>query len=67
MSFPNTPKAGTLERLVLEKLVEVPAGITFLDFPPEVNMTDEKLAEAISNLRSGMFESEQDDQISFDA
>lgn len=64
----STPKQGTIERTVLDALQSAgDAGVTFLDFPPEVGMTDELLAEVIQRLRHGIYESENDDEFKFDA
>jgi hypothetical protein len=61
------PNVGTLERAVLEKLTQLPGGVTFLDFPQELGMTDEKLEEVIGNLRTGMYPSEQDGELRLDS
>ena len=43
-----------LEMIVLEKLLENgDKGVSFMDFPNEVGMTDEILQRVIEGLRSG--------------
>ena len=62
------PKEGTIERIVLEKLVEKgEEGVTIFDFPDNPKITEESLEQAVNNLRSNMFESETDNLIKFDS
>jgi hypothetical protein len=63
-----TPVKGSVERTVLDKLIESKGkGITIFDFPEHLNITAELLDQAIRNLENNMFESECDEQIKFDA
>ncbi len=62
-----TPKKGTLERITLDLLIEHPEGITCNSFPAKMKVTEAELARAVENLRSNIFESEEDDLIKFDA
>lgn len=61
------PKLGTIERIVLDKLLVSTDGVSFFDFDPVLGITDEILAEVVERLRHGIFESEFDDEIKFDA
>lgn len=62
------PKIGTLEAMALAALLVNEDGITHLDFPEGHPLNDEKkLHEVINNLINGMYESEQDSQLKFDA
>lgn len=57
--MPKLPKQGTIERIVLDKLMDAgDDGITYLDFtdPP---ISEERLTEVIVNLQSGMFDMEE--------
>jgi len=65
--MPLIPKEGTIERIVLDKLIENEGGITYLDFPEHLNITEELLEQAVTNLQTGIFESEDDVQIKFDS
>ena len=66
------PKIGTLERVILEKLVEkmdLPYpenGVTFMDFI-ETGITEENIDQIINNLRNGMFDAENDNELRADA
>jgi len=61
------PKLGTLERVVLDKLKQKGQdGVTFLDFA-HMNITEIKLDEIIRNLRTGMFEDENDNELGLDS
>ena len=54
------PKQGTGERMVLDKLEEAgEEGITHFDFtdPP---ISEGRLAQAVENLKNGMFEAEDE-------
>lgn len=57
MLLPKLPKTGTLERVVLEKLLQKPEGVTFLDFVG-TDITEENLEQIITNLREGNYEEE---------
>jgi hypothetical protein len=60
------PKQGTLERVFLEKLLENKEGVTFLDLVG-TGITEENIEQIANNLRHGMYESEGDDLLTFDA
>ena len=60
------PKEGTMERVVLDRLIESDAGVTYMDFAG-YGLTDESLAQIVQNLRTGMFEAENDDELRIDA
>lgn len=60
------PKQGTLERILLDKLQEMPEGVTYLDLIG-TGITEENIEQLIKNLQSGMYESESDDELEFDA
>jgi hypothetical protein len=65
--MPGLPKAGTLERLVLERLIENgKAGVTYMDFIG-TGVTEENIDQIVQNLRNGMYESEDDDFLRFDS
>ena len=54
------PKTGTLEEIVLDKLLEKGTeGITILDFPEHLNITSGVIDHIIGKIRSGTFETEQ--------
>jgi len=65
------PKVGTLERKMLDKLVEKfdagEPGVTYFDFTPDEGITEENIDLVVQNLRNGIFESEDDDLIRFDS
>jgi hypothetical protein len=58
------PKQGTLERIVLDKMLSGP--VTYLDFVG-TGVTEENIDQIVQNLRNGMFEAEDDDQVKFDS
>lgn len=60
------PKEGTLERLMLEKLADHEEGVTFMDFVG-TGITEENIDKIAQNLRNGMFEAENDDELKADA
>lgn len=60
------PKTGTLERVLLEKMLENPEGVTFLDLVG-TGITEENIDQIAQNLRNGMFESEDDVRLKGDA
>lgn len=62
----GAPRAGTLERLVLEKMLEKPEGVTFLDFVG-TGVTEENIDGIIQNLRTGMYDGEADGSLRMDA
>ena len=62
-----TPKRGTLERIVLEKLIEKAGeGVTHLDFAG-TGVTEANLDQIMGNLQSGMFEAENDADVKKDS
>ena len=61
------PKVGTVERVVLDKLLTSESGVSFFDFDPVLGITEEILAAVVERLRHGIFESDCDDEIIFDA
>lgn len=60
------PKEGSLERLLLDKMLEKPEGVTFLDFPG-TGITADNIDQLVENLRHGMFQSEDDCILRVDA
>ena len=60
------PKQGTLERLVLEKLEASKSGVTCLDFVG-TGVTEANIDQIVQNLRNGMFEAENDNELKVDA
>jgi hypothetical protein len=60
------PKAGTLERVMLDKLMESENGVSFLDFVG-TGITEDNIDQIAENLRHGMYESEDDDLLKEDA
>ncbi len=61
------PKNGTLERVMLEALMNAKEGegVCFLDLVG-TGITEENIDQIVQNLRSGMFESEFDDELEKD-
>lgn len=61
MTMSAIPKEGTIERIVLDKLQEAgEEGVTHFDFVDPA-ISEERLAQAIENLKNGMFEAEDDE------
>jgi hypothetical protein len=60
------PKQGTLERVFLDKLLESRDGVTFLDLEG-TGITEQNIEQIAENLRTGMYESEGDHLLKFDA
>lgn len=61
------PIQGTLERLLMDKLLENgDKGVTYLDFVG-TGITEENIDALICNLRTGMYISETDDELKEDA
>ena len=60
------PKNGTLERVLLEAMLEAEDGVTFLDLVG-TGITDENIKQIADNLKHGMFESENDNELEIDA
>ncbi len=67
MSDPSPPKEGTIERIVLDKLLDSEDGCTYLDFDPALGITEDVMDEIIERLAHGIYESEDDDERKFDA
>ena len=59
------PKQGTLERLMLDKMIEL-GGVTFADFDG-TGITEENIDQIAQNLRNGIFEAENDNEVKFDS
>lgn len=67
--MPGMPKKGTLERVLLDGLIAADGrgeGVTYLDFVG-TGITEENIDLLVQNLRNGMFESEGDADLAFDA
>lgn len=61
------PAEGTLERLFVDRLMACgEAGVTYLDFEG-TGITIDNIDEVAENLRNGMYVSEIDAKIRFDA
>ena len=64
------PKKGTLERVVVEKLAAASiagkTGVTYLDFVG-TGVTEENIDQLMQNLRTGMYEAENDHLLKGDA
>ena len=66
-----TPIAGSLERIFLERIVELDndgkgRGVTFLDFIG-TGITEENIDQVAQNLRNNMFIAENDHELKVDA
>ena len=59
------PAKGTLERIMLEAMVDSPKGVTFLDLVG-TGITEDNIEQVAENLRTGMFVAENDSEIQFD-
>lgn len=67
--MPGMPKQGTLERVFIERLIEASdrgEGVTFLDFVG-TGITEDNIDQIAQNLRTGMYESEDDDLLRLDS
>lgn len=62
------PAEGTLERVILEKMLSLPPGqgVTYLDFVG-TGITEDNIDQLVQNLRRGMYVAENDDEFKFDA
>jgi hypothetical protein len=60
------PKEGTLERLMLDKMMDSESGVSFLDFVG-TGITEDNIDQVAQNLRNGMYESENDNSLKEDA
>jgi hypothetical protein len=64
----SPPKKGSIERIVLDKLIERgDKGITIFDLPESLNIDDAELARIIQRLENGIYESEIDSELFRDA
>lgn len=62
----SMPKRGTLERVMLEKMIAKPEGVTASDFWGTA-ITESNILRVAQNLATGMYESEADQQMRKDA
>lgn len=60
------PKQGTLERLFVDALINSPNGVSYLDFVG-TGINESNIEQIASNVRTGMYESESDNLLEFDA
>jgi hypothetical protein len=61
------PKQGTLERVLIDKMIErEPNGVSHLDFIG-TGITEDNIDQIVSNLSNGMYESEDDHLLKEDA
>jgi hypothetical protein len=61
------PKKGSLERIVLEKLMDnKKGGVSYYDFVG-IGIKEQNIEKIIDNLRYGMYESDNDDEVKFDS
>ena len=63
-------KTGTLERVLLDKMIEFQragkGGVTFLDLEG-TGITEENIGQIATNLKYGIFEIDEDNAIKFDS
>lgn len=62
----SMPILGTLERVMLDKMVSQEEGVTFLDFVG-TGITEDNIDQIAQNLRNAMYESEDDHELKEDA
>ena len=60
------PKEGTLERVMLNAMLDSKKGVSFLDFVG-TGITEDNIDQVAQNLRNGMFDAENDDELRHDA
>lgn len=60
------PQVGTLERIVLDKMLEKPEGVTFLDFVG-TGVTEANIDGIVKNLMTGIYVGEADGTLKEDA
>lgn len=60
------PKQGTLERLFIDAMIKSPTGVSYLDFVG-TGITEQNIAQIARNVRTGMYESENDKFIPLDS
>ena len=56
------PKEGTLERLMIDRMMESEVGVTYLDFVG-TGITEDNIDQIAQNLRTGMYEMEDDELV----
>jgi len=66
MSSPLMPAIGTLERVLLDAMVDSESGVTFLELVG-TGITEENIDQVANNLRNGMFVSENDSNLEHDS
>ena len=66
MSGPLIPIEGSLERIMLDAMLNSESGVTFLDLVG-TGITEENIDQVVSNLRTGMFVAENDGELEIDA
>lgn len=59
------PASGTLERILLDKMLEKPEGVTFMDFQG-TGITEQNIDDVANNLRFGMYVAENDAELKLD-
>jgi len=62
----SMPKRGTLERVMIEKMMSQTEGVTFLDFVG-TGITEDNIDQIAQNLRNAMYEAEDDHELKEDA
>ncbi len=62
------PKKGSLERVMLDAMISAGPGgsVSFMDFIG-TGITEENIDQIANNLRTGMFEAENDFTVRFDS
>lgn len=60
------PKKGTLERVLVDAMLASKEGVTFLDLAG-TGITETNIEQVAQNLRNGMFEAENDNELRIDA
>lgn len=60
------PKEGTLERVLVDAMLASDQGVTFLDLVG-TGITEANIDQVAQNLRTGMFEAENDHKLRTDA
>jgi hypothetical protein len=66
MSSLLMPINGTLERVLLDAMLDKDEGVTFLDLIG-TGITKENIEQVAENLRNGMFIAENDNKLELDA
>ena len=66
MSSLLMPINGTLERVLLDAMLDKDEGVTFLDLIG-TGITEENIEQVAENLRNGMFIAENDNKLELDA